>query len=37
MTLEEIIKGNLKLNNIIETLVFNYAECRCVIHVADLT
>lgn len=36
MTLEEIIKGNLKLNNIIETLVFNYAECR-VIHVADLT
>ena len=33
MTLEEIIKGNLRLNNISKTLIFNHAEWRCVIHV----
>ena len=35
--LEEIIKGDLRFNNISETLVFNHAEWYCVIHVADLT
>ena len=35
--LEEVIKGDLKLNSIFETLVFNHAEWRHVIHVADLT
>ena len=35
-TLEEIIKGDLRLN-ISETTVFNHAKWRYVIHVADLT
>ena len=35
--LEEIIKGNLRLNNISKTLVFNCVEWHQVIHVADLT
>lgn len=36
-TWEELVKMDLKLNNIPETLVQNRAEWRRVIHVADLT
>ena len=34
--LEEIIKEDLRLNNIFETLVFNRAKWCRVIHIADL-
>ena len=36
MMLEKIIKEDLRLNNIFETLVFNRAKWCRVIHIADL-
>ena len=36
-TMEELIKGDLRLNNISRTLIFNLTEWRYMIHVVNLT